>query len=370
MKLKNFIALVLLSTFFITFSITYRVEAETRIEEKTVVAVINPSVGSLQGLQFLIDKKLLNIPSLQIIAICYQKAENDWEAVKHYIENNETNIFSFEKINGMISENSLFRINELSDSFKHIFIKTNGIIFLGGADFPPAIYGQKTSLLTNIQTPFRHYFELSFLFHLLGGDQDTAQTPLLETNPNYTVIGFCLGMQSMNVATGGSMYQDIPSDIYKLRYVEDVLDLDINQRHKNYWQNIYPDNQMIWANFHQIKSKTNISIFDQSLWDYYPTPFVYSSHHQAINKLGLNFNIVATSIDGKVIEIISHNKWKNVFGVQFHPEVPLLYMENGYKYKWHPNDTTPVSYYQFLKENNSSVFHHKFWQKVSEILKK
>ncbi len=37
-------------------------------------------------------------------------------------------------------------------------------------------------------------------------------------------LGICLGMQNLNVALGGSLYQDIPSEIYGVRYVEDVLE--------------------------------------------------------------------------------------------------------------------------------------------------
>lgn len=41
-------------------------------------------------------------------------------------------------------------------------------------------------------------------------------------------------MQTMNVATGGTLIQDIPSEIYKLQYVEDVLKLDPARLHRNY----------------------------------------------------------------------------------------------------------------------------------------
>ncbi len=51
--------------------------------------------------------------------------------------------------------------------------------------------------------PGRHFFEVSFLFHLLGGSRNESFKPLLDENPGYMVTGFCLGMQSMNVATGG-----------------------------------------------------------------------------------------------------------------------------------------------------------------------
>jgi hypothetical protein len=61
-----------------------------------------------------------------------------------------------------------------------------------------------------ITDPHRHYLELSFLFHLLGGFQDESFLPLLEERPEYPVLGICLGMQSMNVATGGDMIRIFP----------------------------------------------------------------------------------------------------------------------------------------------------------------
>lgn len=370
MNMKKILTATVLFLLFIILLNNCRIEDKTDIEDKITIAVVNPAVGSLQGIQSLIENNIIDVPGLQILAVCYQKAENDWEAVKGYVNNSETDIFRFERIDGVLSDNTLFKDNELTEPFREIFDKTDGIIFLGGADFPPVIYGEKTRLLTNIRTPFRHYFELSFLFHLIGGSQDTIRTPLLASKPAYPVIGFCLGMQSMNVASGGSMYQDIPSDIYGLQFVEEILALDKNQLHKNYWQNISPDDKMIWSNFHQIKSQMPFSIFDHVLWENNTTPFVYSSHHQTINKLGLDIKVVATSIDEKVVEIIAHNKWKHVFGVQFHPEVASLYVENGSEYKWQPNDTLLVSYKQFLIQNRSLNFHKNFWQKVSEIFRK
>ncbi len=69
------------------------------------------------------------------------------------------------------------------------------------------------SLLTRLTDPYRHYFEASFLFHLLGGSQNIDYTPFLEVNKEYTVYAICLGIQTMNIAAGGTMTQDIPSEL-------------------------------------------------------------------------------------------------------------------------------------------------------------
>ncbi len=95
----------------------------------------------------------------------------------------------------------------LGDDYRKIFEHSEGTVFFGGPDLPPEVYNEKTSLHTSIYDPYRHYFELSFLFHLLGGYQAEKFEPLLKEDPDYLIYGFCLGMQTMNVATGGTMMQ-------------------------------------------------------------------------------------------------------------------------------------------------------------------
>jgi len=347
--------------------ISCQIEKETALDDRTIIAIVNPHVGSLVGFKSLIDNGLIEIPNARYLAVCYNRVERDIKAVENFIEGQENDIFQLEILSGILHRDQLFTKNELSNKFLDIFKKTEGIFFLGGADIPPGIYEQKTNLLSSITTPNRHLFELSFLFHLLGGLQDTSFVPFLDSNNKYNVIGFCLGMQTMNIATGGSMYQDIPSDIYKVRYVEDILSMDKNQRHLNYWQKLAPDNKMIRSNFHQIKSVKSHHFFNNQLWAENNNPFIYSSHHQAVDSLGRDLEILATSMDDKIVEIIGHKKYKNVIGVQFHPEVSSLYLPDQKQYKWYPDDSAPKSYHEFLHQTKSLSFHTNFWQNVSNL---
>ena len=358
----------------ITFTLPFfvfkcQVQKEIDKEPKTSIGIINPTVGSLEGVAELIKFGALKVDDLQFVAVCYNKAERDFSKVKEYIKNRKDNLFKYLPIEGELDPEELFRKNSLSDQFEIIFEETDGLFFLGGADFPPITYNEKTNLLTAIYTPHRHYFELSFLFHLLGGNQDSTFIPLLSRNQNYVVVGFCLGMQSLNAATGGSMFQDIPSELYDKKYVEDVLSQDEDQQHKNYWQNLHPDEMMIWANFHRIKPVASHHFFNDQLWQYNPTPHVYSSHHQAVKDTGLNIEIIATSMDGKIPEIIVHKEYKNAFGVQFHPEKSPLYNKNGERLKWFPEDSLQNTYYSYLEEKNSLRFHFKFWEKIGDLFK-
>jgi putative glutamine amidotransferase len=352
-----------------TYHFACEVPKDSYDGQKISIGIVDPSVRSLLGFADLVENKIIEIDNLQFVAICYEKAERDNSGVKEFIEERDDQLFRFRLIRGNLASEDLFKDNDLTNEFRNIFRETDGLFFLGGADFPPTIYNQKTSLLTHIVTPYRHFFELSFLFHLLGGYQDSSFVPLMTEKSDYIIAGFCLGMQSLNVATGGSMYQDIPSEIYNQKYIEDILTLDPDQQHQNYWQDLMPDNQMIHANFHRIKPVNPHHFFDDQLWGNNRSPFVYSSHHQAVKKTGLNFKIIATSMDGKIPEIIAHKNYKNVFGVQFHPEVSSLYHENGKKYKWIPADSLWKSYHTYLQEMNSLSFHKRFWEKIGIVFK-
>ena len=69
--------------------------------------------------------------------------------------------------------------------------------------FRPPSSGKRRASSRPIEDPVRHYFEVSAIFHLLGGSQDPAFQGLLEGRPDFPVLGICLGCQSLNVGTGG-----------------------------------------------------------------------------------------------------------------------------------------------------------------------
>jgi len=235
---------------------------------------------------------------------------------------------------------------------------------LGGPDIPPAIYNEETNLKTEILDPSRHYFEASFLFHLLGGNQNSGFKPFLESNPEYTVYGICLGMQTMNIATGGTMIQDIPSELYQYNSVEQILKSDVNVQHRNYNNNISIDEDLFPGSFHEIKINESQPIIGNEKIEI--SPLVYSNHHQAIEKLGKDFQIIATSVDGKIVEAISHKKFPNVLGIQFHPEGTFMY-NTEVKFKKSNNDSL-VSGFEIVSKQGSHKFHIDIWKEFSRKL--
>jgi putative glutamine amidotransferase len=209
-------------------------------------------------------------------------------------------------------------------------------------------------------------FELSFLFHLLGGYQNEQFAPFLKERPEYFVTGFCLGLQSINVATGGTLTQDIPAQTYKKMNAEETLKLKNDQLHRNYWQEITKDTLLMIDNFHKIEYTAHPFFPERVNTGKSTNPTVLSAHHQSIDELGKNIIVTATSMDGLVIEGIQHRLYENVFAVQFHPEVPALYKE-GKKLKFAPTDS-PKSYYEFLSAEDRD-FHKKYWETISKAIK-
>ncbi|MBN2570574.1 MAG: gamma-glutamyl-gamma-aminobutyrate hydrolase family protein [Ignavibacteriales bacterium] len=331
------------------------------------IAIVNPGVGSIKTFDEFQKNGIIKIPKVEFVAVVYKKAQNQISAIEEMLKDTNYAHIELRVVDGELDKQNLFYQNDCSDDFADILNSTDGILFLGGDDIYPSIYHEKTSFLTNTNNPYRHYFELSFLYHLLGGFQNENYTPLLEQKPNYVIYGFCLGMQTMNVATGGSLHQDIPTDIYGLKYVEDLIEIGKEYMHRNYYPNLYIDDGYSYPNLHQIKFLEDTKLLEELGFDNNYYPYVYSHHHQAAKNVGKNFSVVATTLDGKVVEAIQNTKYKNVLGVQFHPEVSAIYFEDGKKYKIAPTDIELFSYHQFMEDNNSYEFHLKFWERFSKL---
>ena len=362
---KHFLVIVII---LLSFSIFHCQQTADKIEQrKTKIVIMPPSVFSLKNFIYLVENKIIDVPNLELTVIYYSKAKYEFDKQTKFLNENNYPYIHLKKIDGELNQENLFSENSCSKHFYNIFKDSDGILFFGGDDISPSIYGQKTSFITSIMNPYRHYFELSFLFHLLGGKQNESFQPYLKENPNYVIYGFCLGMQSMNVATGGTMYQDIPSEIYGAKYVEDVFEMDLDKQHKNYWHDLFHIDDIMWDNFHKINFIGNSTFLKSTKLDTNKQYLVCSSHHQAVKELGKGFKVIATSLDGKVIEAIEHKKYENVLGVQFHPEFTELHDPDEKKYKRAPTDTMLISYFEILKKDGSLLFHQKFWEHFSNL---
>lgn len=162
---------------------------------------------------------------------------------------------------------------------EHILAKyletLDGLVLIGGDDIPPQMYGEQPHETVVPLEKHRYDFERKLIARWLAGGK-----PLL---------GVCLGMQFTNVVAGGTMVQDIPSEIGK------------KVNHRGYHRVlIEPDSRLAWL----LKSQE---------------ASVLSSHHQAVDDLGGNLRVTAHSEDG-VTEALERTDGKFGLFVQWHPE--------------------------------------------------
>ena len=157
-----------------------------------------------------------------------------------------------------------------------------GFIFSGGDDIHPRYYGEKLLLPVELSPDERTDFEIALFREAIG-----LQKPIL---------GICLGTQLINVALGGSLYQDIPTQIpnsLNHRGVHTVAIKEGTLLHR-----IFGDNNLNPGS-HEIP--------------------VTSAHHQAVKTPGKGLTPSALSPDG-VIEAIEMTDYPFLVGVQWHPE--------------------------------------------------
>lgn len=338
---------------------------QTPSEVVVTIAIFHPSVGTLKALTTLREKGLIPIRDLSVLGLYHKQQVADYSKAREYVQVHHLDWFSFYPFSGPLSEQTIFKRNGCSAEFEKIFNEVDGLIFFGGPDIPPSLYHQKTNLLTEIIDPYRHFLELSFIFHLLGGFQDETFSALLEKRPDFPILGICLGSQSLNVGTGGTLTQDIWSEIYGQRSLEDVIAAGHETWHINPFFRLNPHLGLSSYTLHPIRLVSD-GIFCSSM-GFRPEdkPLVISEHHQQAEKLGKGFRVIASSLDGKVVEAIEHTRFPHVLGVQFHPEYPDLYSPE-IMLRFRPDDQRTESLPSFLaKHPPSTDFHQKFWGWVS-----
>lgn len=365
--MKQFLLLAILTIFTLTAHSQDFYHTKFKKTKKYIV-LTNPTVSNLKTIQFLVNHKLLDVksPKTKFVGVYFEGQNYDFAETKKYISENQLKNFYLHEVKGNLNEKNLFEENDCTADIQKIFENSVGVFFFGGPDIPPGVYEEENSLSV-VTDPGRHYFETTFLFHLLGSSKNDGYLALLNKKPQYLVTGFCLGMQTMNVATGGTLIQDIPAEIYNANSAEETLQLSRTNLHRNYWQEISDDTLLMGINLHTIQFTEN-PFFGNVVkvpkrWE----PRVYSSHHQAAEKLGKDLVVTAVSPDGKIVEGLAHKTFPNVFAVQFHPEVPGLY-EDLYVRKFHPEDQ-PMSYNDIIGKT-SVKFHEKYWKHISTVLKK
>jgi len=167
---------------------------------------------------------------------------------------------------------------------EQLFQMIDGLLLIGGPDLDPLHYHQAAHAGLRKVTPARDNMEM--------------QVSLWALEANLPIMAICRGIQVLNVAAGGTLCQDIASQLpnaakhdYYPDYSKDFLAHTVKPLHGSRLAGIIGDDEVS----------------------------VNSLHHQAIDKLGQSLRPVAYSPDG-IIEAVEGIDASWIVGVQWHPE--------------------------------------------------
>jgi len=330
-------------------------------EEKVVLPVFYSHPGSWKTLSEL-DKRLeaIDFNKMDVVYVYHEKGIFNYREAMEFAAENKLEWLKFHQVRAPLDRGTLFRNKALHAEFERIFDKADGVVFFGGYDIPAYVYGEKTSLLSDIVYPYRHFIEIAAVFYLLGGTQDKEYECFLESHPGFPVLGICLGFQTMNVGAGGSMIQDIWADVYGKMFLEDVLEIPEENLHRNPYAALHPEGDYSPFTIHPIKLEADGKFCREMGFNKKDRPLVLSAHHQALGKIGGGFRIIASSSDGKIIEAIEHKRFPGVLGIQFHPDVPFLW-DPGARIQIFPGGSKESLVSLLRTRSPSHAFNRKIW---------
>lgn len=154
----------------------------------------------------------------------------------------------------------------------------DGLILTGGGDHNPLWMGE----------------EPSPRLHNINRERDLAELLLvrLAFNRQIPMLGICRGIQTLAIALGGKVEQDIEQQ------VKHSQDADRSE-----------------------PTHSVCLVKDSTLYNIYGSEriMVNSFHHQAVSQPGKRFRVIARSADN-IIEAIESSEYKSILGVQWHPE--------------------------------------------------
>lgn len=158
----------------------------------------------------------------------------------------------------------------------------DGILFLGGFDITPSFYHETKDAHTGLTVYNRDAFELMMLRAALKAHK--------------VIFGICRGLQLINIGLGGTVYQDIKTQV--------------PEAYLQHAQAIAGD---LPAHDVTVQADSHLA---QVVGVH---PYVNSRHHQAVHAVGQGLKVVAKAPDG-IIEGLESTQGQQILAVQWHPE--------------------------------------------------
>lgn len=168
-----------------------------------------------------------------------------------------------------------------TDAIINTLDRIDALILSGGGDYNPLFCGE----------------EPSPRLHSINGERDLPELLItrLAYNRQIPMLGICRGIQTLAMALGGTVRQDIADTDGLIKHSQDA-----NRNVPTHSVSVCEDSVL-----HNIYGTRTL--------------YVNSFHHQAVGEPGERFRVVASSCDG-VVEAIESTEMKSIIGVQWHPE--------------------------------------------------
>jgi putative glutamine amidotransferase len=171
------------------------------------------------------------------------------------------------------------------EDLKHLLVKLSGILLIGGLDYCPTLYGEEPTDSVELIDPRRQDFDLRLVRY-------AAQ------RRDLPFLGICGGCQVLNIGLGGSLIQDISSELPQS---------NVAHVHSDSQKTVHKHPVLL-------EEGTRLAgIYKRTRLD------VPTNHHQAVKILGKGLRASAKADDG-IVEALESTDHRFMLGVQWHPE--------------------------------------------------
>ncbi len=199
------------------------------------------------------------------------------ESIAHWVMSRDVIVFMIPTVGhqGMLHPSNI----RLRDYAKHL----DGLLLQGGADVSPQTYAEVSPRPEWPGDRVRDMYELELLHEFVESGKP--------------VLGVCRGCQLINVAFGGTLFQDIATEV-------PTAGVHVSEHYDQHRHAVtFPQGSTFATMFPGRREA-----------------IVNSIHHQAVKNLGRDLTVEAVSAGDGLIEAVRYRRSPFVVGVQWHPE--------------------------------------------------